>query len=232
MTGATLLLRNLFAAATNKQVTTCIVSSADRTVKPYRAGETINGGVLNVLAAYNCLAGGSVNPNPPPATQLDCKSAQQVAVPACVNQAAGGCRLGRRTWRLSEGTVSYHLTCVHGSLLSSLPLGSVTHCALLCQMLLLPFPGAAELLACLTRQLSTFIAAHTHALCALLHASIRYREPRMQSLCKCVLPTCGQQHLPVPLQATRHRVQHSHPGSMHRNICRLPHPTAYCQGVR
>ncbi|WIA38422.1 hypothetical protein OEZ86_001748 [Tetradesmus obliquus] len=89
VTGATLLLRNLFPAATNKQVTTCIVSSADRTVKPYRAGETINGGVLNVLAAYNCLAGGSVNPNPPPATQLDCKSAQQVTVPACVNQAAG-----------------------------------------------------------------------------------------------------------------------------------------------
>jgi hypothetical protein len=89
VTGATLLLRNLFPTATNKQVTTCLVSSADRTVKPYWPGATINGGVLNVLAAYNCLAGGSINP-PPPAVKLDCKSPQQVTVPACVNQAAGG----------------------------------------------------------------------------------------------------------------------------------------------
>jgi hypothetical protein len=88
VTGATLLLRNLFPTATNKQVVTCLVSSADRTVKPARANANINGGVLNVLAAYNCLAGGSVNP-PPPTVTLDCKSPQQVTVPVCVNQALG-----------------------------------------------------------------------------------------------------------------------------------------------
>jgi hypothetical protein len=92
VTGATLLLRNLFPAATSKQVVTCIVSTADWTVKPYWANANINGGVLNVLAAYNCLAGG-VKP-PPPAAKLDCKSQQQVAVPECVDQAAGGLQEG------------------------------------------------------------------------------------------------------------------------------------------
>jgi hypothetical protein len=87
VTGATLLLRNLFPTATNKQVVTCLVSSADRTVTPARPNANINGGVLNVMAAYECL-GGSLNP-PPPAVKLDCKSPQQVKVPACVNQAAG-----------------------------------------------------------------------------------------------------------------------------------------------
>jgi hypothetical protein len=87
VTGATLLLRNLFATATNKQVVTCLVSSADRTVTPARPNANINGGVLNVMAAHECL-GGSLNP-PPPAVKLDCKSPQQVKVPVCVNQAAG-----------------------------------------------------------------------------------------------------------------------------------------------
>uniref|UniRef100_A0A383V8P5 Sushi domain-containing protein n=1 Tax=Tetradesmus obliquus TaxID=3088 RepID=A0A383V8P5_TETOB len=78
--GAALLLRNLFPAATAKQVVTCLVTSADRTVTSAEAGtgRTINGGVLNVLAAYNCLA----------AAALDC-SAVQLPVPACVERAAG-----------------------------------------------------------------------------------------------------------------------------------------------
>ncbi|WIA34340.1 hypothetical protein OEZ86_012678 [Tetradesmus obliquus] len=78
--GAALLLRNLFPAATNKQVVDCLVTSADRTATSAfpGTGRTINGGVLNVLAAYNCLV----------AAALDC-SAQHLQVPACVDWAAG-----------------------------------------------------------------------------------------------------------------------------------------------
>ncbi|WIA20313.1 hypothetical protein OEZ85_006145 [Tetradesmus obliquus] len=78
VTGVALLLRNLFPAATNKQVVTCLVTSADKTVTPAQPGGNINGGMLNALAAYNCLA----------AAGLDC-SAQQLQVPACVDKTAG-----------------------------------------------------------------------------------------------------------------------------------------------
>jgi hypothetical protein len=79
--GAALLLRNLFPAATNQQVINCLVSSADRTVVPFApiTGRNINGGMLNVLAAYNCLAAAPVN----------C-AAQQQSVPDCANKDAGG----------------------------------------------------------------------------------------------------------------------------------------------
>ncbi|KAF6256607.1 hypothetical protein COO60DRAFT_1657259 [Scenedesmus sp. NREL 46B-D3] len=81
------------------QVVACIVSSADQTVTPYWPGANINGGVLDVLAAYNCLAGGSVDPPPPPATSLDCRSQQQVTVPVCVNKASVMMSLSLMVWQ-------------------------------------------------------------------------------------------------------------------------------------
>lgn len=68
--GAVILLRNSFPDASNTQVTKCLVSTSERTVKPHWPGSFIGGGILNVKAAYDCMKAlfPDVAPAPAPTT--------------------------------------------------------------------------------------------------------------------------------------------------------------------
>uniref|UniRef100_A0A383V483 Peptidase S8/S53 domain-containing protein n=1 Tax=Tetradesmus obliquus TaxID=3088 RepID=A0A383V483_TETOB len=110
-TGSVILLRNAFPQASAKQVVSCLVSSADKTVTPNRYG-TIPGGVLNLLASYNCMkaifgdptgggGGGGTTP-------VDC-TAQ--SVPECVLASSGvaataPCSTSTTTYCLAVGTIT------------------------------------------------------------------------------------------------------------------------------
>lgn len=54
--GSALLLYNAFPAATNLDVINCLISTATRPVTSSFPGQTINGGLLDVNAAFDCLA--------------------------------------------------------------------------------------------------------------------------------------------------------------------------------
>ncbi|WIA23563.1 hypothetical protein OEZ85_000288 [Tetradesmus obliquus] len=108
-TGSVILLRNAFPQASAKQVVNCLVSSADKTVTPNRYG-TISGGVLNLLAAYNCMKAiyGDPTGGGGGTTPIDC-TAQ--SVPECVLASSGvaataPCSTSQTAYCLAVGTTT------------------------------------------------------------------------------------------------------------------------------
>ncbi|WIA44059.1 hypothetical protein OEZ86_010422 [Tetradesmus obliquus] len=108
-TGSVILLRNAFPQASAKQVVNCLVSSADKTVTPNRYG-TIPGGVLNLLAAYNCMKAifGDPTGGGGGTTPIDC-TAQ--SVPECVLASSGvaataPCSTSQTAYCLAVGTTT------------------------------------------------------------------------------------------------------------------------------
>jgi hypothetical protein len=80
--GAALLLRNAFPAATNTQVVRCLISGSSQLPMNADATKPLGGGMLNVRAAYDCLA---VEMQQEPL--FNCRTQE---VPQCVDASSGG----------------------------------------------------------------------------------------------------------------------------------------------
>jgi hypothetical protein len=77
-----MLLRNAFPNATNTQVVRCLISGSSQLPGLPEPSWVLGGGMLNVRAAYECLARNMSQPLP-----FNCKT--QRAVPACVEASSG-----------------------------------------------------------------------------------------------------------------------------------------------
>jgi hypothetical protein len=82
--GAALLLRNAFPEANNTQVVRCLFSGSTRKPQFPDSGRVLGGGMLNVRAAYDCLAK-EMQEEPP----FNCRT--QEGLPPCVDAFSGGC---------------------------------------------------------------------------------------------------------------------------------------------
>jgi hypothetical protein len=85
--GAALLLRNSFPNATATQVVRCLISGSTQQVLNVDAARHLGGGMLNVRAAYDCLAV-EMQQEPP----FNCRMQE---VPQCVDASSGelGCNM-------------------------------------------------------------------------------------------------------------------------------------------
>ncbi|WIA12287.1 hypothetical protein OEZ85_012344 [Tetradesmus obliquus] len=81
--GAALLLRNAFPSANNTQVVRCLISGSSQQPQFLDAGRVLGGGMLNVRAAYDCLAAEMGREEP----LFDCRTQEQV--PPCVDALSG-----------------------------------------------------------------------------------------------------------------------------------------------
>jgi hypothetical protein len=80
--GAALLLRNSFPNATNTQVVRCLISGSSQHPLNVDDARRLGGGMLNVRAAYDCLAV-EMQQEPP----FNCRAQE---VPQCVDASSGG----------------------------------------------------------------------------------------------------------------------------------------------
>ncbi|WIA32415.1 hypothetical protein OEZ86_003238 [Tetradesmus obliquus] len=81
--GAALLLRDAFPSANNTQVVRCLISGSSQQPQFLDAGRVLGGGMLNVRAAYDCLAAEMGRAEP----LFDCRTQEQV--PPCVDALSG-----------------------------------------------------------------------------------------------------------------------------------------------
>jgi hypothetical protein len=80
--GAAMLLRNAFPNATNAQVVRCLISGSSQPPRLPEPAWVLGGGMLNVRAAYDCLARNMSQPLP-----FNCRT--QTQVPPCVDALSG-----------------------------------------------------------------------------------------------------------------------------------------------
>jgi hypothetical protein len=79
--GAALLLRNSFPNSTNTQVVRCLIFGSSQQPLNVDAARQLGGGMLNVRAAYDCLAV-EMQQEPP----FNCRTQE---VPQCVDASTG-----------------------------------------------------------------------------------------------------------------------------------------------